>query len=352
VIKKEIRVKEFSPKNIIVRMPNWIGDVVMATPILTDLRKKFPKASITAMCQSNVASVLKFDPAIDELFSFTRSKGFFRRMGARNVVEKLRKGKYDLGILLTNSFSSSWRFWQGKVKNVIGFKGNWRSLFLDQGLTFPENRKTQHLVLTYKELLKPLDIPISETAPKLYVTDEEIEKVMKILARYQVTKKNKIIGINPGAAYGSAKCYLPERFKEVAEKIIEKDPLSVVVFVGDISQKKLIGEICQGIVSPRVINLAGLTNLRELMALIKIAQVFLTNDSGPMHIADGLQTPLVALFGSTDPVATGPYGQMDQVIQHKVKCAPCFLRTCPIDFACMKSISVEEVLQKVFKCLS
>jgi len=330
-------------RSIIVRMPNWIGDLVMATPVLEDLRAAFPKAEITAMCLSHTAPLLECDPAINKLFHFSRAKGFFRRMGERNIVEKLKRGHYDLGILLTNSFSSAWRFWQGNVKNKVGFKGDGRRIFLDEAIPFSENRKSQHLVVTYKKLLEPLGIPVSETLPRLILKGEEIQGAWEFVKRFDITREQKIIGINPGAAYGSAKCYLPERFREVAQRLIEADPSVVVLFFGQRSHKDLISGICKEL-PPRVVNLAGQTNLRELMALIKICSVFLTNDSGPMHMADSLETPLLALFGSTDPIVTGPYRQSKQVIQKRVGCAPCFKRECPIDFPCMKKISVDEVV--------
>ncbi len=336
--------------SIIVRMPNWIGDLVMATPVLEDLRRAFPEAEITAMCQSTIAPLLEYDPAINELFRFSKAKGFLRRIGERNIVAKLKKGKYDLGILLTNSFSSAWRFWQGNVKNKIGFKGEGRSLFLDEAVPFPVNRKSQHLVVTYKQLLDPLGIPVSKTLPRLIVRDEEIQGAWKFVKRFDITQEQKIIGINPGAAYGSAKCYLPERFRAVAERLLEADPSYVILFFGDISHKGLIGGICKGL-SQRVVNLAGQTSLRELMALIKICSVFLTNDSGPMHMADSLETPLLALFGSTDPIVTGPYRQSQHIIQKNVPCAPCFKRECPIDFPCMKKIEVDEVVEALLTLL-
>lgn len=341
-------LKNLNPKSIIVRMPNWLGDLVMATPILVDLRETFPKAEITAMCQENVAPLLKHDPAVDELFQFKRSKGMIRRISERNIVAHLKQGHYDLGILLTNSFSSAWRFWQGSVKNTIGFRGDGRRLLLSHSLSFPKKRKKQHLVITYKELLSPLGISISETFPRIIVTEEEIKQAGKTVKHFDIPSDVKLIGINPGAAFGTAKCWLPERFREVAKNLVEADPRHVVLFFGDGSHKQLIGNICAGLPN-RVINLAAKTTLRELLALIKICSVFLTNDSGPMHIADSLEVPLVALFGSTSSVATGPYRQSKNIVQKKVPCSPCFKPVCPIDFPCMKKIGVEEVTKAVLK---
>lgn len=339
-------LKNRVPKSIIVRMPNWVGDLVMATPILQDLREHFPKAEITAMCEENVAPLLEHDPAVDQLFQFTRAKKFFRRIAERNIVAKLKEGDYDLGILLTNSFSSAWRFWQGNVKKTLGYRADCRSFLLTHPVPFSKKRFEQHLVLTYKELLKPLGIPISETLPRLIVTEEEVREAWEFVKRFDITPESKIIGMNPGAAYGTAKCWLPERFTAVAKQLVEADPKHVVLFFGDLSQKELIGKICVGL-KDRVINLSGQTSLRELLALIKICSVFLTNDSGPMHIADSLGVPLIALFGSTNPIVTGPYRQTGQIIQKRPPCSPCFKKICPIDFRCMTKIGVEEVTKAI-----
>ena len=343
-------MKKLQPKNIIVRMPNWIGDLVMATPILTDLRFAFPDASITAMVYEKIGPLIEADPAIDELFLFSRAKGMIRRIRQRNIVEKLRDGNYDLGLLLTNSFSSAWRFWQGGVKNKVGFSGDGRSFLLDQAVPFPKERKTQHLVLTYKALLKHIGIPRSETAPRLFLKKDEKEGAWDFVKRFDIPAEAKLIGINPGAAYGSAKCWLPERFREVAKRLIDEDPSHFVLFFGDLSHKQLINEICTGLPA-RAVNLAGQTDLRLLLALISICSVFLTNDSGPMHIADSLAIHLVALFGSTDPIATGPYRHSQAVMQKKVPCSPCFRRVCPIDFPCMKGLTVEDVFKRVLETL-
>ncbi|MDJ0652373.1 MAG: lipopolysaccharide heptosyltransferase II [Simkaniaceae bacterium] len=331
-------------------MPNWLGDLVMATPILIDLRKAFPKAEITAMCQENVVPLLEQDPAVDELFRFKRSKELIRHIRERNIVAHLKQGCYDVGILLTHSFSSAWHFWQGNVKNTVGYCSDGRSFLLSHPLSFSEKRKEEHLVLTYKKLLAPLGIPVSETFPRLIVSKEEIESAWEIVKPFDIPQDAKLIGINPGAAFGTAKCWPPERFREVAKKLVEADPRHLVLFFGDGLHKQLIGNMCVGL-PKRAINLAAKTTIRELLALIKICCVLLTNDSGPMHIADALGVPLVALFGSTSPVTTGPYRQSNNVIQKKVPCSPCFKRVCPIDFPCMKEIGVDEVTHAVLKQL-
>ncbi len=341
-------LERLEPQNIIVRMPNWIGDLVMATPILSDLRKAFPKARITAMCRSPICELLRQDLEIDELFCFSKAGGFGRRSEKKNIMEKLRKGQYDLGILLTHSFSSAWWFWQGKVANRLGYECNGRKLLLNRSMPLPDNIQHQHLVVTYKMLLEPLGIPVSDTAPRLYLTEKEIADATTLLKQRGVPEGAIVVGINPGATYGSAKCWLPERFRQVAERLLQDQDL-YLVFFGDQATASLVGEICEEL-SSRVINLAGATTLCELASIISLCDVLLTNDSGPMHVADALGTPIVALFGSTSEIVTGPY-RSGTVIHKHVECSPCYQRTCPIDFRCMKRIEADEVYHAIQKML-
>lgn len=335
-----------TPVNIVVRMPNWIGDLVMATPVLADLRAAFPKASITAMCCRPLSELLAHDPSIDELFCFTKL-GVSRRDEKRSLIEKLRTGKYDVGILLTNSFSSAWWFWQGRVLHRIGFAGHFRRWLLTDALRRPE-KGHEHEVVTYKRLLEPLGIQRSSTPPKLFLKPEELRESKQLLVQRGYKPDALLIGINPGAAYGSAKCWPLEHFRELAVRLLAKRTDAYLVFFGDNSTAPLVKEICQAL-PERVINLAGMTSLRELACLIQECNVLVTNDSGPMHIGAALGTPLVALFGSTDDRATGPYGQESAVIHKRPGCSPCFKRVCPIDFRCMRGISVDEVIEKVLK---
>lgn len=338
------------PSNILIRMPNWLGDLVMATPIIQDVRTKWPNASITAMCQSPVGALLENNPHLNEVLNFKKPSGWIRPSPHIDLINTLRRGEYNLGILLTNSFSSAWWFWRGHVKNRIGFAGNLRGLLLDKAIPFPQNKETQHLVLTYKTLLYPLGIAPSSTPPTLYVSENEKKAAQALLkTKGYDPEKNILIGINPGAAYGSAKCWLPERFHAVTEKLL-LDPRVVVAYFGDPSGASLVNDICKGFTS-RVLNFAGKTTLRELLALIQSCSVMLTNDSGPMHIAGALKVPLVALFGSTSDIKTGPYGG-GVVIHKKVECSPCYKRVCPIDFRCMKQIEVDEVYEAIRRQIS
>ncbi len=314
---------------IIVRMPNWVGDFVMAIPILIELKNFFPKAHITAMCKRSLSSLLECEPSVDEILPFDRD-------APKEAISKIVG--YDVGILLTHSLSSTLWFW--RVKRRIGFKKWPRALFLTDRVNFPE--KEIHLVEEYKKLLEPLGVSAVGSLPRIILSQEEIA-----LAKEKLPTQGSIIGMNPGAAYGSAKCWPKERFQELTRQLLEEDPHRTVLFFGDQTSHDMIEEI----VAPfkeRIINFCSKTSLRELAALISLCHVLVTNDSGPMHMAAALKVPLVALFGSTNEIKTGPY-QFGEVIHKHVSCSPCYRRVCPIDFRCMKQIECDEVLKKVIK---
>lgn len=301
---------------ILIRMPNWLGDIVMATPVIEGVRKKYPEAHLTALLPEKLAPLLEKDPHLDQIL------GFRSRYGS--LYQLMKQGKYDLGILLTNSFSSAFLMWAAGVKERIGYRGDGRSLFLTRWEK--KSGEREHLVKTYQELLggEPSLIP------QLYVEKGERKH------------QGRVIGIHAGSAYGPAKCWPRERFRELAIRLKEE---ATVLFFGDAAGYKEIEKITEGL-GEKVINLAGKTTIRELMELMSGCDVIVSNDSGPMHIADALGIPLVALFGSTDPRVTGPF-RSKKVIWKKVSCSPCFKRECPIDFRCMKAIGVGEVFDAV-----
>ena len=337
-------ILEKPPRNVIIRMPNWLGDLVMATPLLADIRRAWPDARITAMAQHNVAPLLQEDPNIDELYAFHRPSGWLHRQPRRDIIETLRKGNYDLGILTTNSFSSAYWFWRSSIPTRLGFEGHSRKWLLTHPKPVPEGIETSHLVVTYKKLLTHVGIPVSDSSPHLYLSEKERTASRALLAKHGVAPDDIIVGINPGAAYGSAKCWLPSRFRQVTQRLLE-NPRVRIAYFGDPKGAPLVKEICVGM-PERVIDLAGKTSIRELMALIDQCHVFLTNDSGPMHMAAALNKPLVALFGSTNDTKTGPY-KIGKVIHKRVECSPCYKRECPIDFRCMTRIGVDEVYQEL-----
>ncbi len=311
----------------------------MATPVLQDIRHAFPHAHISALGGEPIRALLEHNPNIDAFLPFSKKE-------IPQLVQTIQEKQFDLGILLTGSFSSAWLFFRARIPRRLGYRGHFRSLLLSPGVRKSEFHEKQHLVKTYKELLSPLDIAVSDTAPKLFVTDEEKQKAWMRLSHHGIAKEQTLIGINPGAAYGSAKCWLPERFRTLTEELLKKPNVRIVYF-GDTNGKSLVDTICKDL---PVLNVAGATTIRELMAMISHCSLLVTNDSGPMHMASALSIPVVALFGSTSAIKTGPY-QHGTIIHKQVSCSPCYKRTCPIDFRCMKRITVEDVQTTIERVL-
>ena len=326
-------------QKVVVRMPNWLGDAVMATPILQDLKMACPHIELVVLCHEAIHNLLQHNPYIDDFIVFSKELKRISKEKKR-IFSLLQQKSFDLGIVVTRSFSSAWWLYKGGVKERIGFKDHFRSPLLTVPLALPKNEETEHAVCTYKRLLSPLGISISDSRPELFLHDDERERAKKLLHAHGVEEHHIVVGINPGAAFGSSKCWPKERFIALTKRL-EMDPDVRVVFVGDKMTKALVDSICDTC-SEKTVNLATKTDLRTLIAFIAQTACFVSNDSGPMHVAAATSAPLVALFGSTNEIKTGPYGDA-QVIHKHTLCSPCYLKQCPIDFRCMTSISVDEV---------
>ena len=232
------------------------------------------------------------------------------------------------------------------MQRRIGYAAHFRGFFLTDSLV--ASKEKEHQVIQYKKILQPLGIPLSDTRPRIFLDDKEIKNAKEHLYQRGYVEGKAIIGINPGAAYGSAKCWPPERFRALAMRLLlEKD--CYVVFFGDEKTASLVKEIRRDL-PEKAIDLAGVTSLRELACIVKECTVLVTNDSGPMHIAGAFSTPVVALFGSTSPIVTGPWNDAT-ILRKSVACSPCYRRVCPIDFRCMKQIQVDEVVSAIQNAL-
>ena len=346
---------------ILVRSPNWIGDAVLCLSSIAYLKEKMPQAHITMLAKDWVKDVFLNHPAIDEIISLNKVS-----------ITLIKKSKFDIGILFTNSFSSAFLFFLADVKKRIGYKTDLRSLFLTDGIPLPKNLNTLHQKDYYFELVRNLVHGNDAVKnPVLYISDEENEKADRMLESLGIHKtiknenpqspksphipsfrshrtaiRNPIVGIFPGASYGPAKMWDTRNFKLLTDKIIKTDIAKVLIFGG--KKEKELGEIIQNEGS-NIINLCGKTTLRETMALIKRCAVFITNDTGPMHIASALNIPVIAIFGPTNAERTSPLGH-SVIMKKEVSCSPCKYRICPLkNHECMNKISVEEVFETVKK---
>ncbi len=328
---------------IIIRMPNWLGDAIMATAILQDIKNKFSNSEITLMCLEEHVTLFENIPFINDLLSFKKFN-FFKIKDRRNLIKKIKNNNYDIGILLTNSFSSAWFFFFGKVKKRLGYKYHFRSLLLN--IKSKPQVKKLHLVSRYKTLLTKIQIPISFSAPTIYLNKKTLLNVKSLLNK---KKKQIIIGINPLAEYGPAKCWPKEKFIEICQKLLQ-DANIFLIFFSNKTQKNNIFAITKHLEKDNILDLSGKTSIMELCCYISLCNCFISNDSGPMHIAAALKTPLIAIFGSTCPISTGPYNH-GVIIKKDIRCSPCFKRHCPKEFTCMNKITTEEVLKKTHEII-
>ncbi len=349
-------------KKILVRGVNWIGDAVMTLPALRAVRKAYKGCSIELMVKKWVEGVFESDPNIDALVEYR--KEFSGVKGKITASKYLRKKGYDLALLFQNAFDAAILAYLAGIPERIGYNRDGRGFLLSRAVPFTAETRQLHHVLYYLNLLKEVGLVPIYRHPWIYITPEERE-----YARDRISHMRRpIVLLNPGATYGSAKRWPSERFSQLANRVLQELGSSIII-VGAPSEQDVAGEILQGIDkdavnSGYVMNLAGQTTLRELITLISQVDVMVTNDSGPMHIAYATGTPLVAIFGSTDPDLTGPlsfihpekYGYktdiefyaQDRVIKKSLNCSPCFRRECPQgDVRCLKEISTDEVMEAV-----
>jgi lipopolysaccharide heptosyltransferase II len=320
-------------RSIVVRLPNWLGDTVMAVPALRSLREAFPAARLTAA--GPWVSILAGQGLADATVTYPRS--WAGRLRASCAVRALGA---DLAVVLPNSFESalSARHWRGRRRVGFGVRG--RAPLLTDAVPLPSPRL--HQVDEYLRLVEAIGVPAVTRVPRLERPAPDTEERVTIrdrLARVGVRRDGaRIVGIHLGAAYGSAKLWPPGRVVELVARMRQGDR-DVAVLLGPPES----GVMAAGIVAATAVpSLVGLDSPELLPALCSEIDVLIGGDTGVSHLAAALDTPVVALFGPTDPALTAPRGPAT-VLRHAVPCAPCFYRTCPIDHPCMRGIDAEAV---------
>jgi heptosyltransferase-2 len=347
---------EKGAERILIRGVNWIGDAVMTLPAIRSIRRAFPDAEINLLVKPWVADIFKESPDIDEIILYNeQNKG---AIGKLKLVRALRRKKFDKAFLLQNAFDAALIAWLAGIPERIGYKRDYRGFLLTKAVRVKNDTAGEHQVYYYLNLLKEAGLKPVTSEPYIYLSDEEREHARKLLNQSPITSHpSPLIGINPGATYGSAKRWLAENFAELIRRIIDDLEGRVIIF-GSPDEAEITDEIIRKLgtwnleLGTNVLNMSGKTNLRELIALISECDAFVTNDSGPMHIAYALHVPTAALFGSTDSSATGPFGDRHKVISKNLSCSPCLERECPEGhLRCMTDISAEEVFSALKELL-
>ncbi len=268
-------------EKILIRGPNWVGDAVLAIPAMKAVRKHFSGAQITLLVRPWVAGLFSSASFVDDVWAEAKPSGI---ADWTRLTRDIRARRFDLALLLPNSFESALMIFLGGVPRRVGYGTDGRRWMLTDSIT-PAER--------------------------------------------------------PGAAYGSAKRWHEDRFADVADILADELKLRVAL-IGSEAERTIAEEIRSRMKSTAAV-LNGKTSLETLIGVLAESSLMGTNDSGAMHIAAALGVPTVAVFGSTDDSVTGPYGPRTRIVKHPVECSPCLLRECPIDHRCMNGVTVEDV---------
>lgn len=310
------------PFRILIRSANWLGDAVMSVPAVRAIKAGRPDAHVTIAVPHKIAPVWKIVPEVDDVVELPRKS-------IVDAARRLRRQEYfDVAVLFPNSFRSALEVFLAGVPRRVGFVGHGRRFLLNQISSATRTRGIVHQTIRYLELASTIGAPIRQ----------------EFLAPRAINRERRPLkfALCPGAEYGPAKRWLPERFAEVALQIVAEFPVQWILFGTE--KDAAVGAQVASAMSDAVQNRIGQTDLAQLIAELRDCDLLLSNDTGTMHLAALLRVPVVAIFGSTEPGKTMPLGKGHRVIRHHVECSPCFLRECPLDFRCMHAVTSAEVV--------
>ncbi len=338
---------------LLVRTTNWLGDAVMSIPALREIRGAFPEWEITLLARPWVADLYAREDFCDHIVRYENNGRHQGLLGKWTLSSQLRQTRFDCAVLLQNAFDAALVAWLARIPRRIGYARDARGLLLTQAVAVPaKGQLPAHERFYYLELLRRAGL--IEHLPdrpdvRLSGASRAAESGWEQWKRRKLAAK-RWIGVSPGAAYGGAKRWLPERFAEAATALASELDADIAVF-GSQAEAELCGRIAD-LAGPQAHNLAGTTSLAEFIDLAATCTVYLTNDSGPMHVAAALGIPTVAVFGATDHVGTGPVSERARVVREPVDCSPCLLRECPIDHRCMERVPSSRVVDQALSLLA
>ena len=335
---------------VVVRAPNWLGDIVMAMPAIAAVRAAYPGAHLAVAAPAPFADVCAAMPGIDGVVPLSGSG--IRAIGAH--AEALKAGGFDLAILFTNSFASALAASRAGIAERWGYNRDWRGRLLTQAVPTRPGRKGSaatpagpHHSAYYLRLTSSLGMPPVDAPIVLRVPAAAHDRAAALLAEAGVPTDATVVGFAPGAAYGSAKRWPPERVAEAIGGVVRQGGRAVLVgAASDREIARAIQAVLAPAVRPFVVDLIGATDTATLMGALARCRVVVANDSGAMHVASAVGRPVVAIFGPTDERATAPQGP-HTLVRHEVFCRPCLLRACPIDHRCLRGVGAADVVAAI-----
>ena len=332
---RQMSADALKPFRILIRSSNWLGDAVMSVPAVRAIKRGRPDAHVTILVSEKLAPVWKLIPEVDEILIAETSS-------VLAVVRSIRRAQsFDAAILFPNSLRSALEVWLGGVPRRVGYRGHHRSWWLNQIVRERgKPRPPEHQARKYLRIAHELGADAGDPSVGAPVSSPGPNGDTKASGGGTIR-----LGLCPGAEYGPAKRWLPERFAEVAATVASEHPIEWRLF--GTSADAEVGDAIASSLGDKCVNRIGQTTLEQLIEELRSCRLLLTNDTGTMHLAALIGIPTVSIFGSTEPRLTGPLGNNHMILRHHVECSPCFLRTCPIDFRCMNAVTVDEVVQSV-----
>jgi len=336
-------------ERILIRCPNWVGDVVMATPAIQCIRENYPDAFIAVLVNAYTSGVLDGMPWIDEIIEYDPRDAHRGVRRYWRFAGELRRRRFDLAVVLPHSLSSAWMVWLSRAAQRVGYDRGDRKLLLTHRLE-PQREDGGWLPVPkttlYLDLCRWLGLEVRSERPRLFVSKAESDAAMAVLRRYGVPLDRSLLAINPGAKFGSAKCWPPERFARVADLMMDRFGWACAITCGP--GEDSIGRAVAGASDRGAIHLPSADmSLAKLKGVIARSSMLITNDTGPRHFAVAFDKPVVVVMGSADPRHTACNLEKTTVVRHDLECSPCQLRTCPRDHECMTMITAEQVFEAV-----
>jgi heptosyltransferase-2 len=335
-------------KRIVVRGTNWVGDAVMTVPALREIRRLFPESHITLATRAWAQGLFEDAEFLDDLMVHEGS-------GLRSVIHQVRQWRrrsFDLAILLPNSLETALVASLAGVPMRVGYATDGRQKLLTHPLELPESRSSQHEVFYYLNIIARLEWLVKRDQSFLNTQPDaslEVSESRKLAARSLlrtsgITDGRPLIALCPGSINSRAKRWPADRYAALADRFIDESGAAVLL-IGSSAEEVVSLEV-SGRMRNKPVILTGKTELKELVAVLSLVDLLVTNDTGPAHIAAALGRPTLVIFGPTNPLTTRPFSPLAEIVRQPPDCAPCMLRDCPIDHRCMTAISPDEVFER------
>jgi heptosyltransferase-2 len=336
-------------KKILVVRTDRIGDVVLSTPVLKGLRDNFPQSHIAVMVSPQAREIVEDNPYINEVIVYDKDKKDKGLFGFWRFALDLKKKEFDLAIVLHTKKRTNLITYLADIPKRVGYHDKKFGFLLTDKIKDIRPLGLQHEVDYCLDILKSLGLTIKDRMPYVAVKKEQSRWLSDVLQEGAIKKEDRIAGIHPGASCIS-KRWLKDRFIVLANRLVEDYGVKIILLAQGEPDVEIANDIARNTRYP-VLNLAGKTSLSQLVALLSRCSIFISNDSGPVHIASAVGTPVISIFGRNQaglsPLRWGPVGRCDKYLHREVGCSVCLAHKCEIGFDCLKAITVEDVLKAV-----